>query len=151
MMNNNIDLTAVAERNAENMPKMIARIFAATEPGAIFGPPIEMNGRIIITASEISSGGGFGSGLGFGVDTTKNNGVLTPSDTEQQVSPSTGGGSGMGGGGGSLGRPVAVISIGPEGVQVSPIIDVSKIAIAALGAWAAMLPMILKARQAQSN
>ncbi|HEY8885068.1 MAG TPA: hypothetical protein VIO35_07130, partial [Chloroflexota bacterium] len=41
-----------------------------------------------------------------------------------------GGGGGMGGGGGSMGRPIAVIVIGPDGVEVKPIVDRTKLVIA---------------------
>ena len=36
------------------------------------------------------------------------------------------------------GRPVAVISIGPDGVKVETIVDVSKLGIAAISAWGAL-------------
>jgi uncharacterized spore protein YtfJ len=65
-------------------------------------------------------GGGLGAGFGSGVDET-----------------GTGGGGG-GGGGGSFGRPVALISIGPDGVEVQPIVDVTKVGIAAIAAVGAL-------------
>ena len=39
-------------------------------------------------------------------------------------------GGGGGGGGAAMARPVAVISVGPNGVQVEPVVDPTKIAIA---------------------
>jgi len=56
-----------------------------------------------------------------------------------------GGGGGGGGGGKTLARSVAVIVSSPEGVEIRPVIDVTKIALAALTAagfvWAAMRKM----------
>ena len=52
------------------------------------------------------------------------------------------GGSGIGGGGGSAGRPVAAIIIGPEGVRVEPVVDVTKIALAVFTTAGAMLLML---------
>ena len=48
-----------------------------------------------------------------------------------------GGGGGGGGGGGAQARPVATITVGPNGVHVEPIVDVTKLGVAfftALGA-----------------
>ncbi len=56
----------------------------------------------------------------------------------QPVSPEHGAGFGFGGGGGAVGRPVAAIVIGPDGVKVRPVVDVTKIAIAAMTTWAGM-------------
>ncbi len=50
-------------------------------------------------------------------------------------------GTGGGGGGYSTARPVAAISIGPDGVHVEPVVDVTKIGLAfftTLGAMALM-------------
>ena len=55
---------------------------------------------------------------------------------------------GSGGGGGSSGRPVAVIVVGPDGVEVKPIFDVTKFGLAVLTAWAVMLATALRLRRA---
>lgn len=98
--------------------KLIARAMAAAEPGAVFSAPIERGEYTIITCSELS--GGVGAGFGSANDTDGSKG---------------GGG---GGGGGSFGRPVAVISIGPRGVEVQPVFDITKVGIAALAAFGAL-------------
>jgi hypothetical protein len=54
----------------------------------------------------------------------------------------------MGGGGGSSGRPVAIIIIGPEGVSVKPILDITKVVLAGIPVWIAMLTMFRKVLQA---
>ena len=98
---------------------MLDEVFAAARPGVVFGPPIESNGYTVITASEVMGGGGFGLGNG-------------------QASNDEASGGGGGGGGGAASRPVAIISIGPEGVQVKPVVDATKLGIAAITAWGAI-------------
>jgi uncharacterized spore protein YtfJ len=104
----------------------IAKLFDVYQPGVVFSEPQTVGDTTVITASEVY----VGMGLGFGGGSGDEKGV------------NAGGG---GGGGGSAGRPVAAIVIGPKGVQVEPIVDVTKIAIAfftTLGAmfmaWRAM-------------
>lgn len=109
--------------DAQQITPMLDRVTAAAQPNAAFSPPVESNGYIVITASEVASGGGFGFGGGS---------APTPEGGE------TSSGSGGGGGGGSMSRPVAAIVIGPEGVKIRPIIDVTKLAIAGITAWGAM-------------
>jgi uncharacterized spore protein YtfJ len=60
-------------------------------------------------------------------------------------------GMGGGGGGGSGGRPVAIIDIGPDGVSIKPIMDITKVALALAGAMASMLPLLLRARRAAAR
>lgn len=93
---------------------LIDTIMAAAQPGAVFGAPVAAGDSIIITASEVAGGGGFGFGQGH--------------------APEAGTGGGGGGGGGAMGRPVAVIIIGPTGARVEPIVDVTKIALAGITA-----------------
>ncbi len=99
---------------AHELVPLMDKITAAANPNVAFSQPVEANGYTVITASEAISSGGFGLG---------------------------GGAQGQGGGGGggfSMARPVATIVIGPEGVKVRPVIDVTKLAIAAITAWGAM-------------
>ncbi len=42
---------------------------------------------------------------------------------------------------------MAVISVSDEGVQVYPVVDVTKIAIALFTAWGSMLFMLMKMRR----
>ena len=95
------------------LSQTLDKIMSAAQPNAVFSHPIESNGVTVITASEVTAAGGFGSGTGAE-------------------------GGGGGGGGWSLGRPVAAISIGPDGVKVKPIVDVTKLAIAGVTAWGAV-------------
>jgi uncharacterized spore protein YtfJ len=111
--------------DAQQITPMLDRVTAAAQPNAAFSAPVESNGYTVITASEVASGGGFGFGGGS-----------APSSEGGEIS--TGSGSGGGGGGGSMSRPVAAIVIGPEGVKIRPIVDVTKLAIAGITAWGAM-------------
>ncbi|MEJ2599261.1 MAG: spore germination protein GerW family protein [Anaerolineales bacterium] len=100
-----------------------------------YGDPIQSGDNLIIPTAEVLAGMGFGVGAGFG-----------RSNKEDE---SQGGGSGGGGGGRVLSRPVAVVIASPEGVRVEPVLDVTKIALAALTAGGFMLATL--ARMSRRN
>lgn len=104
--------------------RLIERLTDVAAPGVIFGAPVTVGDQVILTASEvmIGLGAGFGSGSGSNPDNPDASGT----------------GSGGGGGGSSFGRPVAVISVGPQGVKVEPVVDATKIAITFFTAFVAM-------------
>src|SRR5687768_13292529 len=87
----------------------ISKLFDVYQPGVVFSEPHTVGDHTVITASEVHVGMGLGFGRGSGSGGTE-----------------SGEGRGGGGGGGSAGRPVAAIIIGPKGVQVEPIVDVTK-------------------------
>jgi uncharacterized spore protein YtfJ len=123
--------------------KAFDRIYAAAQPGAVFSPPVVSGEYTIITASEVTAGGGFGFGEGS---------APSPESAEMNANgqPTNVAGGG-GGGGGSMGRPVAAIVIGPDGVRVQPIVDATKIALAAIGAWLSIAFLLVRrARSAKS-
>lgn len=130
MMDNAQSFQAAAEKNREHVAAIIERIYGATRPGAVFSEPVTSGGYTVITAQEISSGGGFGTGMGFGTDGSEAgepaNGEATSAAPAKNAG---GGGSGIGGGGGAMSRPIAAIIIGPDGVRVEPIVDRTKVAI----------------------
>ena len=128
------------ERVPEQATAMADRIFSAAQPSAVWNEPVQSDGYTVITASEVSAGGGFGFGFGSGPRPTARESV----DPGQHAPEPSGGGSG--GGGGSMGRPVGIVVIGPDGVAVRPIVDVTKIALAALTASGAVLLMLIKLR-----
>jgi uncharacterized spore protein YtfJ len=121
------------ERAAELMEQMLA----AAQPGAVFGKPVKSGDYTIITASEVGAGGGFGIGSGIGSE---------PSEASE-ARPSSGAGGGVGGGAGSMGRPVAAIVIGPDGVKVEAIVDVTKALLAFFTAWGAMGLMLARVKK----
>ncbi len=95
-----------------------------------YGEPVQSGDNLIIPAAEVLAGMGFGVGAGFG--------------RGNQKDESQGGGSGGGGGGRVLSRPVAVVIASPEGVRVEPVLDVTKIALAALTAGGFMLATLAR-------
>lgn len=125
------------DRTGERVSKIAEKMFSAAQPGAVFGEPVRVGDFTLITASEVASGGGFGSGMGFGPPPARRRQGQAAETPQGERQAPTGGG-GMGGGGGASGRPVAVIEIGPEGVKIRPVVDVTKIALAAITAWGAM-------------
>ena len=126
---------------------MIDKIYAAAQPGAVFSAPVVAGSNTIITASEVAAGGGFGFGSGSGARPGSSAGqAFGQTNTSGQAPPASrsGGAGGGGGGGGSSGRPVAAIVIGPDGVKVEPIVDPTKIALAAIGAWLSIALLLVR-------
>jgi uncharacterized spore protein YtfJ len=112
-------------RAANRAGDVMERFLASADVAKVYAPPIAHGDRLLIPAAEVFAAAGFGMGSGTG----------------QVGAARRGGGSGGGGGGSTLARSVAVIVSSPEGVEVRPVIDVTKIALAALTAagfvWAA--------------
>ncbi len=123
-------LDKTEERNAQVMDKVLA----AAQPGAVYGAPVNKDGYTIITANEVMAGGGYGYGKGAGTAPPP------PGETDQaKMMSAVSAGGGGGGGGYSNARPVAIIVMGPDGVDVKPIIDVTKLGIAGISAWIAII------------
>jgi hypothetical protein len=121
----------------------------------VYSEPVTAGNYTVITASEIAAGGGFGSGVGLGPATPK--AQKQPGEKGSQSEQANSGEGpvllhnmswgGIGGGGGSTGRPVAMIIIGPDGVTVKPVVDLTKIALAGIAAWTTMLTVLRRARR----
>jgi uncharacterized spore protein YtfJ len=124
------NMVVTAVKSQQQGQELMEKLIAVAQPGAVYGEPITSGDYTIITASEVSVSMGFGYGMG---------------------GRGFGGGSGGGGGGFSMGRPVAVISIGPDGVRVEPVRDVTKIALAFLTAAGSMLMMMSRMRRASRD
>ena len=122
---------------------VLNKLFDVAEPAKTFSKPVKVGDHTIITASEAYVAMGVGFGVGIGTEKSNEN-------TEEQT-PAThevdGGGGGAGGGVG-VGRPVAAVSIGPDGVRVEPVVDVTKIALAFFTMLGSMLFMLGKMRRA---
>jgi uncharacterized spore protein YtfJ len=138
------NLPTFVERGTTQLSQLLDKILAAARPGAVFSEPIHSGDYTIIMASEVTAAGGFGSGFGRGSGRGPQ-----PSEVGEQGAKmdDEAGGGGLGGGGGSHGRPVAVIVIGPNGVRVRPVVDVTKIGIAAVTTWLAMFLMFRRWRR----
>jgi uncharacterized spore protein YtfJ len=142
------ETASLADSAGEQAPKILEKMFAAARPGAVFGQPVEAGGYTLITASEVTSGGGFGVGTSRG-PVPRDSRQPTPVEAAPPAGSQSVGGGGFGGGGGSMGRPVAVIAIGPSGVTVRPVVDVTKVALAALTASLALLRLRRAMRKAR--
>ena len=126
--------------NQQDANELMDKMFEAAKPSSIFSKPVVHGEYAVITASETIGALGYGYGGGAGVDGSD--------DSEDAESGGSYGGGGGGGGGGSmLGRPVAAISIGPDGVRVEPIVDPTKIAIAFLTTMAAIFMSLRQIRK----
>ncbi len=115
---------------AEQANALIERALEAASPNAIFQEPVVLGDTAVITCNELNVWVGVGYGGGGGAE---------------------GQGGGGGGGGGSLGRPVAVITIRPDGVKVEPIVDITKLGIAAFGTLLALIMMRGEVKRAISG
>jgi len=138
-------VVAAAEKSQKWAADVVEKLFDVAQPSSVYAEPITAGEHTVITASEVSVGMGFGIGIGGG----EGRGLPTGSPDEEETELG-GEGSGMGGGGGggaSLARPVAVISVGPEGVQVEPVVDPTKIAIAMFTTLGTMFFMLSRMRR----
>ena len=151
-------------KNQENSQQILEKFVETARPASVFAPPLLAGDYTIITASEVYAGmgvgfgGGGGSGPAAGPEagpeaSEEPIGDQPPAEQAaagEDLPPGSGVGYGGGGGGVTLGRPVAAITVGPDGVSVEPIVDVTKIAIAfftTVGAMALMFSRMLKMSQ----
>ncbi|MDM8519057.1 spore germination protein GerW family protein [Anaerolineales bacterium HSG6] len=119
----------ISEEQAKNR-HMLEKLLSFAESGSVYSEPVTRGDYAVITASEVTVGMAVGYGMG------------------EAEAEDDGDGGGGGGGGGAYGRPVAVVSIGPDGVQVKEVVDPTKIALAlftTIGAMFLMLRQIFKA------
>ncbi len=119
--------TALVEGFSEQMDKLLS--VASVE--AVFAKPIKNGNILIIPAAEVLGAMGMGFGYGSG-------------RSAEGAEDNEGEGGGGGGGGRTFSRPVAVVVATPESVRVEPVIDLTKIALAALTAAGFMLGMLVK-------
>jgi len=100
----------------------------AADVSAVYGQPVQSGDTLIIPTAEVLSGVGFGLGYWGGQDAEGDSAT----------------GSGSGGGGRILSRPVAVVIASADEVRVEPVVDLTKIALAALTASGFMMGMLLR-------
>jgi uncharacterized spore protein YtfJ len=108
----------------------VSKLVDAADVTKVYGRPIKQGDVSVIPASENLTFMGFGIGAGGGTDIGEEGGVGT--------------GGGGGGGGRTLSRPVAIIVVSPEGAYVEPVMDPTKIAMAAITAAGFMFGMMLR-------
>ena len=127
--------TPMTQLSASSMviiEETLERFIQTADVKAVYGQPIQNGDTLIIPAAEVLCGMGFGIGAGNGPQ------------TDNTPAPSGGGG---GGGGRTFSRPAAVIVAGPQGVEVRPVLDVTKIALAGITAFGFMVSMIVRMRR----
>lgn len=100
---------ALANETLKRSEDVMHDLLATARVDAVYAEPVMHGETMIIPAAEVLSAMGYGNGVGGGE-----------------------GGSGGGGGGGgrTFARPVAVVISGPNGVEVEPVVDVTKVALA---------------------
>ena len=108
----------------------MSNLIVSADVAKVYGRPIKQVDVTVIPASENLTLMGFGVGAGGGESTGENGGVGT--------------GGGGGGGGRTLSRPVAIIVVTPEGAYVEPVMDPTKVAMAAITAAGFMFGMMLR-------
>ncbi len=94
----------------------IAQMIEQANVDAAFGEPQQLGEWTVIPVAEVQYG--FGAGMG---------GSISEGGEEGKV-----GGEGGGGGAGGRTRPLAYIKVGPDGVEVEPILDEQRIALAGI-------------------
>jgi len=124
-------------KNMEESSRLTERLFDVVDPGTVFSKPQKAGDYTLITASEVMVGMGSGFGYGYGSFTPPGE-DQSGQEVEAEFESGMGSGGGGGGGGMASGRPVAVISVGPDGVEVHPVIDRTKLGIALLSAVGSM-------------
>jgi uncharacterized spore protein YtfJ len=125
--------TTQTDATIDVMQNTLDEFVATADVSAVYGEPLERGDTTIIPTAEVLCGLGFGVGYGGG-----------KSQEEGEEKQSEGSGFGGGGGGRVLSRPVAVIIASPDGVRIEPVVDVTKIALAALTAAGFMVGMLLR-------
>lgn len=114
----------------------VGKLFETARATAVFSAPVTAGEYTVITAGEVlaSGGSGFGGGIGQRPGQPLRRRPLQLAGGREVE----GGGLGGGGGGFTLARPVAAITVGPDGVRIRPIVDPTKLALAALTTLGAM-------------
>lgn len=144
-MSQGIEVFAENISNQDKANEVIGRLFEVAQPEKAFGNSITQGEYTVITATELS----VSMGLGYGGGGGGGNGRKMD---EEGNRTDMGFGVGGGGGGVATARPIAAIEIGPRGVVVEPIVDVTKIVLAFLTAVGSIAAMAFKMnRNSQSS
>jgi uncharacterized spore protein YtfJ len=117
------------------------RLFETAGHKAIFAEPVSAEGRTVIGAVEVMIGVGGGGGGSF---PTGEKPATDAQAGEGEDAAANNDNFGGGGGGGAFSRPVAVIVIDEDGVRVEPVVDATKVALAAITAFGSMIFMMAR-------
>jgi uncharacterized spore protein YtfJ len=113
----------VANPPVERVGRVMEKLLDTADVAKVYGEPIAHGQLLLIPAAEVVAVAGVGMGAGGAV------GFVA-----EQGQRSRGSGGGGGGGGRTMARSVAVIVASPDGVEVRPVFDWTKIALAAFTA-----------------
>jgi len=127
MADKETDLPDIDRTNAV-VQETLSKLIDAADVTKVYGRPIKQGDVAVIPASENLTLMGFGVGAGGGTENSEDGTV----------------GAGGGGGGRTLSRPVAIIVVTPEGAYVEPVMDPTKVAMAAITAAGFMFGMMLR-------
>jgi uncharacterized spore protein YtfJ len=140
---------APVESSQEAMA-LLTRLTDVAQPGTVYGEPVTVGEHTVFTASEVSVGLGYGYAMGGGSAPAAAAG--DEGEAGEGAGPvESGAGGGGGGGGSATARPVAVIQVGPEGVRVEPVVDVTKISLAFLTMLGSVFLLARKMRRGARN
>jgi len=126
--------TAGMDKGLNYMQDSIDAFLKKTGVEAVYGPPVKDGDTLVIPMAEVLSTVGFGLGYSGGM-------------TKPGVELDNTNGLGGGGGGYGFSRPVAVIISSPQGVRVEPVVDVTKLGLAALTVFGFMFSMMVRIRR----
>lgn len=127
-----------------------ANVLESASVETVYGKAVKQGDTIIIPTAEVLAGFGFGyasgSGSGSYQDEDEEEGEPAEAAVGEEKTPTTGNGAAGGGGGGgsTQARPVAVVVASPEGVRVEPVVDWTKIGLAALTTFGFMIGAIAR-------
>ncbi len=127
-------------QSAAEAKDFLQKMVNIAKPDHVFSHPVTAGDKTVITASETFAALGFGYGGG-----SSDRGADVDGDDSAESSHDEGGGGG--GGGTILNRPVAAIAVGPDGIEVQPIIDPTKIIIAFFTAMITILTFMSRMKQ----
>jgi uncharacterized spore protein YtfJ len=133
-----VDAAADAAPALDTVQDTLAEFLETASVDRVYGELVREGDVTVIPTAEVLVGMGFAVGFGGGQGPAE-------ADAGQKSGEQTAGGHGGGGGGGgrTLSRPVAVVVVSPDGVLVEPVVDVTKIAIAAITAAGFMMATLL--------
>ncbi|GMR11808.1 MAG: hypothetical protein BMS9Abin28_2653 [Anaerolineae bacterium] len=118
------------DRTNAVVQETLSKLIDAADVTKVYGRPIKQGDVAVIPASENLTFMAFGVGAGGGTESSEDGAV--------------GAGGGGGGGGRTLSRPVAIVVVTSEGAYVEPVMDPTKVALAAITAAGFMFGMMLR-------
>jgi uncharacterized spore protein YtfJ len=140
-----VDTGAQAGSVVDSVQEVLHHFLEAAAVEAVYGEPVRNGETLVVPTAEVVSAVGFGMGSGGGTASSR-----SPGGESKESTGSGGSGGGGGGGGRVLSRPVAVIVITPDHVRVEPIVDVTKLGLAALTAVGFMFMTMLRMSRRRS-